>query len=279
MKRQAPLGIEFISVFGLAPAAFAELAAQLGCEYISTALAPFPNSPERHPPWSLRDDAPLRREFKAAMAANGVALSLGEGFLIRPGAPIAQAQADLDLMAELGAPQVNVVNLEPDRARAIAELAAFAELAAARGMKALVEFLPGLPIGTLGEAAAAVRAAGRPDLSLVIDAMHVFRSGASVADLAALDPPLVGHVQLCDTLRAGSGSDYADEARFERLPPGEGELPLRDALGVLPEGVIVGLEIPMRSKALAGVGPRERLEPCVAATRALFSGLDQDKPA
>jgi hypothetical protein len=32
------LGIEFISVFGLPPADFVHLAADLGCRYVSTAL-------------------------------------------------------------------------------------------------------------------------------------------------------------------------------------------------------------------------------------------------
>ena len=33
-----PLGIEFISVFGLPPVEFVHLAADLGCRHISTAL-------------------------------------------------------------------------------------------------------------------------------------------------------------------------------------------------------------------------------------------------
>ena len=50
---------------------------------------------------------------------------------------------------------------------------------------------------------------------------------------------------------------------FERLPPGEGELPLAAMLAALPDDRVVGLEIPMRSHAEAGISALDRLLPCV----------------
>jgi hypothetical protein len=38
----------------------------------------------------------------------------------------------------------------------------------------------------------------------------------------------------------------------------------------VPDGVIIGLEIPIRSEAERGIGPRERLARCVAQARALM---------
>jgi hypothetical protein len=54
---------------------------------------------------------------------------------------------------------------------------------------------------------------------------------------------------------------------YERMAPGDGELPLAELLGAVPPDVVIGLEIPMRSVAESGVGPAARLRPCVAAAR------------
>ena len=59
------------------------------------------------------------------------------------------------------------------------------------------------------------------------------------------------------------------------IAPGDGELPLLDYLAALPRDLIVGLEIPIRSEALAGLGPRARMTRCVEATRALLAQLDE----
>lgn len=64
---------------------------------------------------------------------------------------------------------------------------------------------------------------------------------------------------------------YAEEAMFERMAPGEGELPLIDMLAALPADRVVGLEIPMRSRAEAGVSAYDRLQPCVEGARRLLS--------
>src|SRR5690606_10864060 len=102
-----------------------------------------------------------------------------------------------------------------------------------------------------------------------------FRSGAGLSDVVALDPAVIGYVQLCDVPLISSFSDYADEARFERLTPGDGELPLQRFVEILPSGVMVGLELPMRSKAEAGIGPVERRAAAVARTRQLLDGARQ----
>jgi sugar phosphate isomerase/epimerase len=207
----------------------------------------------------------------SALQDRGVSLSLGEGFLVRPGADVRAAAADMDLMLELGVPTVNVLSLEPDRNRGLEQLAAFADMALARRMRATLEFLPGLPIGDLAAAVAAVRAVGGPNFQLLLDAMHVFRSGAQPAQIAALDPALIGYAQLCDVPSVSKSASYADEARHERLPLGEGELPLFDLVSVLPHDLIVGLEIPMLGRAEQGIGPHERLIGCVRSARALLA--------
>jgi hypothetical protein len=109
------LGIENISVFGLPPVEFVNLAADLGCRYISTGLEPIEYNPHGYPRFSLREDTALRREMVAAMRDRGVSISLGEGFTIRPGFDVCkQRAADLDVMCELGVKRINTVRMDPD---------------------------------------------------------------------------------------------------------------------------------------------------------------------
>ena len=267
------LGIEYLSVLGLPPVAFVELAADLGCSYISSGLSGVPVNPEGHPVYHLGTDAALRREMIAAMRDRGVSISLGEGFVATADADLKDRMADLEAMHELGVRRVNVVSLDPDLSRTFDQFAVLAELATGAGFTVVTEFAPCLTVRDLPTALQAVRHVGRPDFRLLIDTMHLARSGGTAADLAALDPDLIGYVQLCDVPRVATIADYMQEAMTERRAPGAGELPLHDILAAIPRDRVVGLEIPELSKASAGMGPRERLAPAIEAARALLAGL------
>jgi len=262
------LGIELLSVFGMPPVEHVRLAAELGCGHISTGLTRLPFNPHGYPEWSLRDDPGLRRDMKAAMRECGVVVGLGEGFAVRPGQDMRDKQRDLDVMAELGAERVSGVSMDPDLARTKDEFALLAEYAAQRGIKASIEFAPPQAIATLPQALSIVEHVGRGKLRLLLDSMHFYRSGATTAELVALDPDLIGYAQLCDVPKQGT-QEYLQEAMFNRKVPGAGELPLAEFVAALPCGTPIGLEIPMLAAAEAGVSAKDRLRPAVAAAKAL----------
>jgi sugar phosphate isomerase/epimerase len=265
------LAVGFLSVFALPPVEFVSLAAELGCRYISTVVQGQPLVPLGFPPFSLKDDPALRKDLRAAMNDRGVTISLGDGFLVLPGAEMGNFCPDLDVLSELGVPRINVVSLDPDLTRTFDQFAALTELAAQRNIETDVEPVPGLTVGDLPTAVAALEYVGRPDFRLLIDTMHLVRSGSSAADLADLDPEHIGYAQLNDTTLRPRIDNYMEEAMYERMVPGEGELPLRDILAALPPDIVVELEVPRRSLALAGVSPFDRLRPCVEAARRLLS--------
>jgi sugar phosphate isomerase/epimerase len=269
------LGIEYISVFGLPPVQFVELAADLDCRYITTALQrSSAYNPHGYAKFSLREDKGLRREMMAVMRERGVSLSLGEGLAILENLDVRSAYgADLDLMRELGVPRINVVSLDPDLRRSFDQLGALAEMAANVGIETVVEFVPIFTISDLPTALAAIRHVGRRDCRVLIDTMHFGRTGARISDLAALDPELIGYVQLCDAPLVPLIKDYMEEAMFERMVPGEGELPLREILAALPRNRVIGLEVPLRREADAGVGPKQRMGRCVEAARTILAQL------
>jgi sugar phosphate isomerase/epimerase len=269
------LGIEYQTVLGFPPVDFVHLAADLGCRYISMKArggdGPYnPYNLYGHPPFSFLDDASLRRRMIAAMEQRGVSISLGEGFVVQPGTSLLDDRASLDLMSELGATRVNAVTMDPDLNRSFDQFAAFAELAAQRGMETTMEFAKSLALSDLDTALSAVRHVGRPDFRLLIDTMHVARSGSTAADLAAVDPRFIGYIQLSDSTVRQRGVTYRDDSS-DRAVPGQGELPLVDLLLALPAGLPVGVESPMRSRAAQGLSVQESARLAMAGARAVLA--------
>lgn len=261
------LAIEFICVLGMPPVEFIRLARELGVPAIGLAPQPITANPHGYPAWSLLQDKALVRDTRAALADNGVRVSLGEGFLVRDGMDMDEFAPMLDLFADLGAPMVNAVSM----AASPESFGAFAAMAGERGLLATVEFLPLMPPASFAAALDYARSSGAPNARVLVDSMHFFRSGGTVAELAAADPSLIGHVQICDVPMPAKIADYGLEARDERLAPGEGDLPLADFIAALPADIMLGLEVPEMGKAQAGIGPAERLGPVVAAARALLA--------
>lgn len=264
------LGIECLGTFGLPPAEHVRLAAQLGCGHVSLnpggAANPLP--PHSGAPWS--ENTQTQRALIAALRETGVSVSLIEGFAVLPGSDVEAHVALLDLAASLGARAICAVSLDKDMERTHAQFARLAELADTRAMIATTEVGAGT-VRDLGRAQDAVRAVGHPGFRLLVDTMHFFRKGASLADFAGLDPAVIGHVQLCDVPMPAQMDSYLEEALFERRAPGDGDLPLRELLRLVPEGVPIGLEVPIRSQAESGVSHCERLGRCVAQARALMA--------
>ncbi|WP_040701599.1 sugar phosphate isomerase/epimerase family protein [Nocardia vinacea] len=267
------IGIEHLSVFGLPRIEFVDLAADLGVHNISTSLQSTGTSPLGYPHFSLSTDPKLRREMGAALRNRGVTISLGEGFIVRPGVEARDRAPEIEALHELGGRRINVVSLDPDLGRTFDQFAIMAEMAAQAGIETTTEFAPALTVADLPTALAAVRHVGRPDFRLLIDTMHLIRSGAIPSDLAALDPNLIGYVQICDVPRYPAIPDYMEESMTERLAPGAGELPLSEILSAIPPSTVVGLEIPQLTEARSGIGHADRIRPAIDATRALLDQL------
>jgi sugar phosphate isomerase/epimerase len=267
------LGLEMLTLLGMPPVEYIRLAGELGCAEVSTGLSGLPLSmfglPDVfYPDWSLRDDPALRREMKAAMADTGVRIGLAEGFRASAAEDVRACAADLDLFAELGALRVNAICMEDDFGMAKDKLAVLAEMAAMRGLIFTIEFFPPTGITSLGAALEVISHIGKGKARLLLDTMHLFRTGGTVAQIAALDPDLIGYVQLADSSLGPWDEAYMQTAMFARDVPGEGELPLRELIAALPASVTISLEVP-RLGALRSGSPRDHAARCVAAARAL----------
>ena len=100
----------------------------------------------------------------------------------------------------------------------------------------VLEFLPIFTVGTLADAVAVVTEADRPNGAVLVDTLHLARSGGSPDDLAPRARRLLPYLQVADAPAEPPGRERAalrDEALHGRLLPGDGELPLGAALAAV----------------------------------------------
>ncbi|MEC7761975.1 MAG: TIM barrel protein [Pseudomonadota bacterium] len=208
--------------------------------------------------------------FRAACAEHGVGVHNVEVFSIGPETDVADFDAGLDIGAEVGASRLTALVQDKDAARAGDNLIALADAAKARGIHVSIEFMKFSQCRSIGAGAELVTRLGHDNLSLLVDPLHLFRTGGSVADLRGVDPAVIGAAQICDGPMVAPESPFG-EAVEDRGLPGEGEFPLTDFLAALPEGTPIDMEVPMKRFAKAGLTPAERAARLVEATRKLMT--------
>jgi len=128
----------------------------------------------------------------------------------------------------IGARSITVVEFygtPPSLDQAAEGFAHACDVAARHGVLLSLEFLPWAGIPDLATAAEIVRRADRPNGGLLVDSWHLYRCGATAADVAALAEGSVAYVQL-DDAPAVPEADLAEETQHRRLVPGDGELDL-----------------------------------------------------
>jgi 4-hydroxyphenylpyruvate dioxygenase len=174
----------------------------------------------------------------AAMAADlGLGIDLYQPFRDFEGVPDAlfrrnldRAERKFDTMAALGAPMLllcsNVATAaNADRPRAVAQLHALAERAAARNLRVGYEALAwGRHVRHYADAWAIVREADHPHLGLIVDSFHILSLGDDPAGIADIPGDKIFFLQLADAPRLAM--DVLQWSRHYRCFPGQGQLDL-----------------------------------------------------
>jgi sugar phosphate isomerase/epimerase len=265
------IGIDRLCVFDMPPVQFVETVAELDCRSVGFGLEPMGAFDQGYPDWSLKTDAVLRRDLLSAARDLGVTLALCDSFGLVKGVEARDFAADLDVVAELDCHRINVVSTGRDLDRSVQGFGVLAAMAAEREIDVVIELGAG-PVNSLDAALIAVQQVGRANFSILLDSMHYFRFGGTIEKLASIDPAVIGYVQLCDVPLQSSYDTYLEEAFFHRLPPGAGELPLVEFLGLIPAEVVVSLEVPQRSRTTTGDEARLLAE-LLDATRTLLAEI------
>jgi len=259
------LCLDFLTAGSASPPELASLAAANGCRRISLPLRSLDG---REP--SLIGDTAMRRETIRRCRALGVEIDLIEGFELKPGAPRDDIEPMLAAGAALDAKGANVVMRGEEIGVVLDQAARLCELAKSYDIPVFFEFSRRMTIKTLPEAAEFLRLLGADNAKVLIDTLHFFRFGGAAAQVT-LHRDLIGRAQLSDGPLVMPVEEQLAEAYYERLLPGEGELPLLDLLRALPDGVTVGAEVPLRSWEERGVSLDERVRRVLAASATMLA--------
>jgi sugar phosphate isomerase/epimerase len=256
------LSLAHLTVLDAAPVELIEAAGDAGFDAVGLRIVP-PMPTDRIVP--VVGQPALVRDIRAAMAATGVRILDVEAVWLMPHTDVAGLRPALELGAELGAKHLLVVGNDPDSARLRDNFGRLCADAAEFGLHVALEAMSYVEIDTLAKAAG-LRDTTTESASLLVDALHLYRSGGSPAHVVRMKSDLFAYIHLCDALaRAPDADGLRLEGRGGRYYPGEGELPLKAFLDAFPADIAIAVEAPCALYRHLSVA--ERAKRCAAATR------------
>ena len=191
-------------------------------------------------------DADAARTLRDRAAARGIRVSNVSAYQFYPDVGWDDVAPVIDATAALGAPIIVANGFDPELARFTSLFARYCAAAKEAGIRVALEFLPYSGVQNIDDAMRVVTDSGASNAGVLLDALHLDRSGATVADIARIPPDRITFAQLCDA-RKWSGPRTNErlltEARTARLPAGTGDLPLFDFLDALPPGIEIEYEV------------------------------------
>ena len=258
------LGLAHLTALELSPPALVTEAARAGFASVGLRVVPATTGGPAYP---TRVGTEAHRALKQILTAEGVRVSDIEFIQLTPDIDVQAFAGVFEAAADLGAISVTVSGDDHDPARLTAHFAELCDLALAFGLRVDLEFMRWRVIGALPQALSIVHQAGKSNGAILVDALHLTRSGGKATDLISIPGELLRAAQICDAGADVPTSDAAiiAEAREGRLPPGEGALPLGDLLEVLPADASLSVEMPMPA-----LETRARIAAAHDATRRLL---------
>lgn len=183
----------------------------------------------------------------------------------------------VDIARELGAANVLITGRDPDPAALAEKMQQLCEHSGSSGPRIALEFMRFTDVRNIAQAIDVVSRVEHPAKAILIDTLHVFRTGNSAADFSEIPREWITYAQICDA--PATGPDLADndallaEARDGRLQCGEGDLPLADMIRALPDDLPLSVEL--RSRPLRKGWPDivERAKITAEKTRRFLAGL------
>jgi sugar phosphate isomerase/epimerase len=196
--------------------------------------------------------AQTTRNCRAALAETGLELLDVEVIWLKPDSDMGQHKSCIDIGAELGAKHVLCVASDPDMVANATRLAALCRHAEGAQMRVALEFGIFTAVKNLQMAMAVLDDVAHPLRALLVDPIHVDRSGTTAAEIARVPPDLLPYAQFCDARARRPDPDNFDEIIIDaidlREQCGVGALPLKAIYDALPANIPLSIEL--RSKIL-----------------------------
>ncbi|WP_346907249.1 TIM barrel protein [uncultured Roseibium sp.] len=238
------LSLSFLTLHDVAPTVAIRAAAEAGFQKLGLRL--LPANPQAEAPYPLLTDDALLSETLSILSDTGIQVADIEMVRLNATTTRDDYTALLVRAAVLGASNILVVGDDTDEVRLTEKYAAFAEAAAGYEINAALEFMPYTGVPDLAAARRIVDAVSTPNATIIIDALHVHRSGTTSDEIAALPVNQIAYGQLCDgpVPYDPSKQELTRIARTARNFPGEGGIDLVELVEALPDDLLISVEVP-----------------------------------
>jgi sugar phosphate isomerase/epimerase len=175
----------------------------------------------------------------------------------------------VEAAAAVGARHLLVVSRGVDDAAFADRFGALCDLAAASAIGCSLEFMAFMSVQTLPQALAILDTIDRPNAAVLIDNLHLDRTGGTPADVAAVASHRLPYAQLCDA-PATAPDDLYTEAVDGRRVLGAGGLPVGELVEALPPDCALSMEIRSANLRSAFPDPAERARHVLHTTNDLL---------
>lgn len=251
------------------PALTVDIAARCGYDFVGLRLLPSGPGGTAYP---LMTDKGMMRDTRTRLADNAMRVFDIESISL-DAATVAENYLPLfEAGAELGARTVLASCYDPDPARMADHFAILCDEASKFGLMIHLEFIPWSVIKTPTEARALIESSQRPNARVLLDTLHLDRSGGSVQELSGLAHGM-DYFHVCDALAYDGGGDEEriHTARFDRLLPGHGNIDLQPVIKAAPDDAVVGIEVPS-DRMIQQWGPEGLARQALIAAKTVVEG-------
>ena len=245
--------VSHLTALDASPEEFIDGAAAAGFEGVGLRIHPPKHAPHQY---AIAVDPQWTRDLRRRADDLGIRIFEAESFGIDRDTDVDSMRHALEAATVLGASYIVSGGIDDDESRLVTSYAKLADAAAEFGLGLAIEFMPSRPMRSLHDARRVISKVGHPNARLLVDVLHLDRSGGTPEELADVDVEQIAYIHLCDAPQ-GPPASLTEESRRGRLFPGEGTLPLTRLFDLLPANIDVSLEAPHASHAHLSV--RERL--------------------
>ncbi len=189
------------------------------------------------------------REVKKRIDDNGVEVVDME--VIRLGRSIDKGKALIEAACEIGAKNILVVSSLHSSEETADQLSHLCSIADAGNITICLEFMKFTSVKSLSDALEVIKLIDAHNIGILLDLLHVVRSGTTFKEIEACDPKLFSYAQWCDGTAQPVGwsdSELITDALDDRLIPSQGRLDALKFESLFDKDVPFSIEV--RSKAL-----------------------------
>jgi sugar phosphate isomerase/epimerase len=199
------------------------------------------------PFFPVADDPALIRALKSTIADHGLQVLDIFTFYLEPETDVTDFKPALELGAAFGARFAVVQGNDSDRTRLRDRFAQVCDMAAGLGLGIVIEFVPARRVATLAMALDLIAQVARANAAVLVDPLHLARSGGAPEEVRRADRKLFPYAQFCDGLLDPGEPNPALFGKpmglGTRCLPGEGRLPIRELLRALPPDAPLSIEV------------------------------------